>query len=77
MIGFTIWSLRNIVTILELFHYDCMKDRDPEDKFWLLNFYFWTLGGYLISFITLMIVPGTALYQCYRVTERSTESNPY
>jgi hypothetical protein len=66
MVGFTIWSLRNIFTIIYLFTNDCMKDTSKIDKFWLLNFYFFTLFGYGIAVITLLIFPGAALYQCYR-----------
>lgn len=77
MVGFTIWSLRNIFTILALFHYDCMDDRDTGDRYWLVNFYIWTLLGYAISLMTILVIPGAALFQCYRVTERSNETNPY
>lgn len=77
MVGFTIWSLRNILTILELLHYDCMKDRAASDRFFLLNFYLWTILGFLIAAITVVIIPGAALYQCYRATDRSQASNPY
>jgi len=62
MTGFTIWSLRNILTILELFHWNCMKGRDQDDKFWLVNFYLFTLIGYTISVVTIIVIPGTILY---------------
>jgi len=77
LIGLTIWSLRNIVTILELFDNKCIKNREMIDKFWLANFYVFTLVGYATALITLIIIPGAALYQCYRVTERSNIANPY
>lgn len=77
MVGFTIWSLRNIVTIFELFKDDCMVNRRMIDKFWLLNFYIFTLVGYANAIITLIVIPGAALYQCYRVTERQQDTNPY
>ena len=77
MVGFTIWSLRNILTIIYLFENSCMKDTSKIDKFWLLNFYFFTLYGYFMAIITLLIFPGAALYQCYRQTDRENEVNPY
>ena len=66
MVGFTIWSLRNIFTIIYLIDQSCMKNTTKIDKFWLLNFYFFTLFGYAIAVLTLLIFPGAALYQCYR-----------
>jgi hypothetical protein len=77
LIGFTIWSLRNILTILELFHYDCMKNRERADRFFLFNFYLWTLIGYAVAVVTVVIIPGAALYQCYRATDRTLATHPY
>ena len=62
MVGFTIWSLRNIFTIIYLIDENCMKNTTKIDKFWLLNFYFFTLFGYAIAVLTLLIFPGAALY---------------
>jgi hypothetical protein len=66
MIGYTIWSLRNILTIFELLNNDCMKNTDSKTKFLLINFYFFTIYGYLISLITIILIPGAALYHCYK-----------
>jgi hypothetical protein len=54
-----------------------MKNTTKIDKFWLLNFYFFTLFGYAIAVVTILIFPGAALYQCYRQTDRSNAANPY
>ena len=77
MVGYTIWSLRNIFTIIYLFENNCLKGTTKIDKFWLLNFYFFTLLGYFISILTLLIFPGAALYQCYRQTDRENDMNLY
>jgi hypothetical protein len=66
MIGYTIWSLRNILTIFELLNNDCMKNTDSKTKFLLINFYFFTIYGYLISLISIILIPGAALYNCYK-----------
>ena len=77
MIGFTIWSLRNIITIFELVENDCIKDRTLKDRFWLLNFYIFTFFGVFVSVFTVIVIPGAILFQCYRITERTNETNMY
>lgn len=72
-VGLTIWSLRNIWTLFLLEYKDCYRDRSTIDRFKILNFYIFTLAGYVFGVITLIIFPGAALYQCYRATEREKE----
>lgn len=62
MIGFTIWSLRNILTIFELVENECMTDRTIRDRFWLLNFYIFTFFGVLVSVFTVIVIPGAILF---------------
>ena len=70
MVGTTIWSLRNIVNLFEIYNHDCYFKGNKIDKFFIVNFYIWTLLGYILAFITFIVLPGTALYQCYRLTDR-------
>ena len=73
MIGLTIWSLRNIWTLFKLNDNKCYEDRPPIDRFWILNFYLFTLSGYVVAVISLIIFPGAALYKCYKETKREKE----
>jgi hypothetical protein len=79
MVGFTIWSLRNIFTLIQLFEFNCFTKHNSDKiyKFWMLNFIVFTLSGYIHAVITLFFIPGMALYQCYKETDRSQDINPY
>ena len=77
MVGMTIWSLRNIITIIFFFENECLKDRSKIDKFWIINFYLFTFLGYFTALITIIIFPGALLFQCYKQTERQNVQNPY
>ena len=66
MVGMTIWSLRNIITIIYFFEHECLKDRSRIDKFWIMNFYLFTFVGYFTALITIIVFPGALLYQCYK-----------
>lgn len=77
LIGFTIWSMRNIVYIIILFNRNCMNGSDTVDKFWLVNFYVLSLLGLVLAIISLIVFPLFGLYKCYESTDRHNESNPY
>ena len=77
LIGMTVWSLKNIFTLFELNKYACFDDRSLRDRFWIANFYMWTIIGYIAAIITIIALPGVALYNCYRVTDRVITTNPY
>ena len=62
MVGMTIWSLKNIITIIFFLENECFQDRSRIDRFWIFNFYMFTSMGYLIALITLVVFPGALLY---------------
>lgn len=77
LIGFTIWSLRNIFTIFSLVHYSCWSNRTMSDHFWMFNFFIFTFIGYVLAVITIILIPGFALCHCYRETDRQHHHNPF
>lgn len=79
MCGFTIWSLRNIFTLVILFSNACFYENkdDTVYRYWLFNFVLFTLFGYVVAVLTVLVIPGIALYQCYKQTDRQVDQNPY
>lgn len=77
LIGFTIWSTRNIVAIIVLFNRGCMENRNTLDRFWLASFYILTMMGLVVAIFSLIVFPMWVLYKCYESTDRKNESNPY
>lgn len=54
-----------------------MNEGEFIDKFFIVNFFLWTLAGYVLAFITLIVFPGVALYHCYRITDRQNSSDMF
>lgn len=79
MVGFTIWSLRNIFTLVTLIELGCFtsSDQDKGYRFWMLNFIVFTVVGYILAILTIFVIPGIALYHCYQESDRSNDTNMY